>query len=63
MRMMSITNFMIFCRDFKINTRVEKDKLVDIFKKNSTHQKYLTVEQFRMAIEKISQLIYRHQPE
>lgn len=55
-----VTNFMIFCKDFKVKDHLDREVLLQIFKKTSTYQKYLTPEQFHTAIEKIADIMFKH---
>ncbi|KAL4493503.1 hypothetical protein ABPG72_007511 [Tetrahymena utriculariae] len=54
---MSMGKFFLFVRDFGIvNKNLKKNKLVEIFKKNSSNSKDLTFEEFKQILQKISEL-------
>ncbi|KAL4445676.1 hypothetical protein ABPG74_006227 [Tetrahymena malaccensis] len=53
---MSMGKFFLFVRDFGIvNKNLKKNKLVEIFKKNSSNSKDLTFEEFKQILQKISE--------
>lgn len=60
---MPITNFMAFCRDFKLREHFTREKLVEAFKKNSSFHKYLTPQQFHSAIENLAEEMYERYEE
>lgn len=55
---MTIHKFMIFCRDFSIREKVNRNTLVDLFKKNAINYQHLSFENFEQAIAEISALIF-----
>lgn len=49
---------MIFCHDFKIREHVSRDKLIEIYKKFATFQKYLNSQQFQQVVMEIANEMY-----
>lgn len=63
MNQVDIGEFMVFCKDFNIQSITTKVKLTEIFKKSSLNHQPLKFEQFQTSIQKIGAEIHRQKVE